>query len=111
MLVGVFRFIFFKLPSWILNLIKEWSPTFFKFIKVIFLVIVLVSIIIFPSSYAITTESDSLNFWMKLPMYLWSILAILGAVWGIRKIELQENGVVKALKAVFSKNSETDKFN
>jgi hypothetical protein len=105
MLVGIFRFIFVKLPKWLAELVTEWSPTFFKFIKVLCLTIFILSVSIVPGCYALN-NADNLESGIECGLYLWSISAVLGALWGIKKIKLQGKGVIWTVKSIFSKGSE-----
>jgi hypothetical protein len=103
MIKGIIKFIFFQLPKNIIDLLLKLFPTFIKFIKVSFLLVVWLVIIIGPmvffgyfdrfndlplidSSNLVNLLMETMNFEISQRPYtiLWLALAAVGSIWGIR---------------------------
>lgn len=121
MIVGVIRFIFRELPKWVIDILKEWFPTFTKLIKVILLIVTFLIISFGPGVY-VYLSTHNLYFysyqypkiivfepWVNWIMYGWTTVAILGALWGLIRLRIRRKGrgfIKNAIKTLFGKRNE-----
>lgn len=132
MIYGIFRFIFIRVPCFIRDIILEWFPTLLKFLKVtvlflIWCLIILSPIVLFSynsyekkihhgSDYT-SSFQDILYFIINLEflktssqfsenymIWIWSILGVMGSVWGILYIRRKKIGLLTRMKKTFRRH-------
>jgi hypothetical protein len=103
MIIGVFRFIFRKLPRFIYDVIKYWVPIFAKFLKVTFIAAFLGVVVVGPSVIAMKQMEQNRNNvdMLTLVMFGWTALSVVGMIWGLFWIRHRKRGLFSAVKQAF----------
>lgn len=96
MLFGIPRFVFGKFPVWIYKVFKRCLPLLSRLLKLLILVFIWVSVVLWPfylievlwslginSQKVIPSFIDNKNIYWISFSYLWAILCFCGSLWGI----------------------------
>lgn len=126
-ILGIFKFIFYFVPKTLLKFFRNILPNFIKLLNVIILLLILIQIIIFPivlnfykiNENIIKNFIKTLDFSLLLNVNIyilndllnsklfifWTPLALLGALWGIKNINSNNNNIIKEIKKIIQRKN------
>lgn len=98
MTIGVFHFVFHRLPEWILRtLLETVAPAVVRTIRVLIALCIWLAVLVSPCVATIVFRAP---YWVDLGGVAWLAVAIAGSIWGLYRVVKKRRAKAVAPEAV-----------